>query len=376
MNRQNINWEILLFIVGYQVLVLAAAPFYFTITPTSLAMILVSAALFVATGISITAGYHRLYSHKSYNASRFVEIPLLFFGTIAGQGSALRWANDHRLHHAHVDTDRDPYSVSKGFWYAHILWMFEKRPDINPKLVQDLLKNPLIVYQDRYYVPLFFGLNALTAALIGWALGDFIGAFYLAWWARLFAVHHSTWFINSLAHTWGSRSYSKEFSAVDNYIISLLTFGEGYHNYHHFFATDYRNGIRWYHFDPTKWLIWTLHKLGLAQNLRRIDAYKIKKQVLKNDMDLLFERVRSQSVKNREAIEDKINTTFEKLSQRITELNELKKKYLQIKHNAADSDAIREIRTEMRILQDKFHRDWKRWQSLFDAVMDRKPLPL
>src|SRR5206468_2641426 len=143
----------------------------------------------------------------------------------------------------------------------------------DPKVVPDLMKNRLVMFQDRFIGTWMILSNAIAFLLVGWLLNDFLGAFVISLWTRLFTLHHFTWFINSLAHTWGDKPFSQEQSAVDNYIISLLTFGEGYHNYHHTFANDYRNGIRWYHFDPTKWLIWSLHKLGLAFDLKRMNSF-------------------------------------------------------------------------------------------------------
>lgn len=243
-------------------------------------MLVFSFILFFITGISVTAGYHRSYSHNAYKLNNKVaEVCLLFLATMAGQGSAIRWSFEHRHHHAYVDTDRDPYSIKKGFWFAHILWLFRKQDPVDPKVVSDLFKSPLLAFQHKYYPWLFFGTNAFVFAVTGWVFGDFLGAFVLSWWARLFFSHHTTWCINSLAHFWGSQSFSKELSAVDNYVLSIITFGEGYHNYHHTFANDYRNGIRWYHFDPTKWLIWTLSKLGMAQNLRKVSPERIQERI-------------------------------------------------------------------------------------------------
>ena len=196
------------------------------------------------------------------------------------QGSVLRWAFDHRNHHAFVDTDDDPYSIKKGFWYAHFLWLMVNPKPIEPKTVPDLMRNKMVAFQHRYYPYLMVLSNALVFLFCGWMLNDFWGAFFLVTWMRIFLLHHFTWFINSLAHTWGDKPFCQEQSAVNNFIISLLTFGEGYHNFHHTFANDYRNGIRWYHFDPTKWMIWTLAKLRLASDLKRMDAYTIKKRMV------------------------------------------------------------------------------------------------
>jgi stearoyl-CoA desaturase (delta-9 desaturase) len=228
-----------------------------------------SIVLIYLTGLGVTMGYHRLYSHNAYKINPVVETIVLFFGTMGTQGSVLRWSFDHRYHHAFVDTDKDPYSIKKGFWYAHFLWLLEKPKPIENKIVADLLKNPLLRFQHRFYGLLMFGINLLVTLFFGWYYNDYLGAFLFVWIVRMFFLHHFTWFINSLAHTWGDRPFCESLSAVDNYLISLLTWGEGYHNYHHTFGYDYRNGVRWYHYDPTKWLIWTLSKLGLATRLKK-----------------------------------------------------------------------------------------------------------
>lgn len=374
MSLKRIYWPIFLFIILYHLVVLIGAPFYFYYTPPSWTMVIVTIVLISLTGISITAGYHRLYSHRAYKTNKFIEIPLVFLGTMAGQGSILRWTNDHRLHHKHVDTDLDPYSIKKGFWYAHILWLFEKPDPIIPGLVADLSKNKLIVFQDRYYGILFFLTNALVSLAIGWWLNDFIGAFFFAWWVRLFAVHHCTWFINSLAHTWGSKSYYKELSAVDNYLISMLTFGEGYHNYHHYFASDYRNGIKWYHFDPTKWLIWTLHKTGLANNLKKFDEFRIKKQILKNDKTLLTDRLVQLTHVKKEELEMKIKETFDSISLKMTEIRRLKEKYLESKSQNTSGKMIDDLKYEINKMQAKLSKDIKAWQDLFNGIMKLQPI--
>jgi len=371
---KGIHWPVFLFIIIYQIGVLAAAPFYFYLTPPSPLLILLTIALFMLTGISITAGYHRLYSHRSYRTNRWVEIPLLFFGTMAGQGSILRWANDHRLHHKYVDTDKDPYSIKKGFWHAHMLWLFHKPDPIIPGLVSDLSKNKLILFQDKYYGGLFFLTNTMISLAAGWWLNDFIGAFFLAWWVRLFVVHHCTWFINSLAHTWGSKSYYKELSAVDNYLISLLTFGEGYHNYHHYFASDYRNGIKWYHFDPTKWLIWILNRTGLADGLKRFDEFRIKKQILKNDKNLLMDRLRHLEYVKKEELEIKIHDTFESISEKMSEIKRLKEKHLEFRNSHLSDAVLEELKIEINKIQKILSEDIRNWQLLFNGIMKLKPI--
>ncbi|WP_372367895.1 fatty acid desaturase [Candidatus Uabimicrobium sp. HlEnr_7] len=374
MEFKKINWPILTFISVYHVALLIGLPlylYYFSITWT---LVGIALFLFFATGISITGGYHRFYSHRTYKANKLVEAVLLFFGTMAGQGSALRWSNDHRIHHAHIDTDKDPYSIQKGFLYAHILWLFEKPKPIEPRVVSDLLKNKMVVLQDKYYGLLFLLLNVGSFVLVGWLLNDYVGAFVIVWWARLCLLHHSTWFINSLAHVWGSKSYCKEISAVDNYVISLLTFGEGYHNYHHSFATDYRNGIRWYHFDPTKWLIWSLSKIGWTKQLKRIDKYKIQKRIIKKDRDILLDWIKEIQYIKVDVLEEKIRKVAEDISSKISEMNNLKDLYSEYKKQCMEKQTLKNLKKEIKALKKNIYQDWKDWVRLFNDIMDIRPI--
>lgn len=229
--------------------------------------------------ISITAGYHRLWSHKSYEAHWLVRVILSIGGTFATQNSILHWASDHRRHHRYVDDkQKDPYSAKLGFWHSHMGWMLrEYDTDFGPeyKNCRDLQNDPIVMWQHRHYLPLVLGLNFGIPVLLGLWHGDLIGMLILVGAARLVISHHLTFFINSLAHIWGSQPYSDQNSSRDNGILAFLTMGEGYHNYHHSFQRDYRNGIRWYQFDPTKWLIRSLSWAGLAKNLYRTPIEKI-----------------------------------------------------------------------------------------------------
>jgi len=228
---------------------------------------------FVLCSLSITAGYHRLFAHPTYKAAWPVRAFFLFFGAASVQNSALKWSADHRLHHAETDRAPDPYNAQRGFWWAHMLWNFVAAPAPAPNdtgLVADLQRDPLVRFQARGYVPLaLFGAAVLPAAL-GLLWGDPLGGLLMAGFLRLAVQWHLTWSINSVAHTIGRQPYSRSTSARDSWITALVTFGEGYHNYHHRFPGDYRNGVRWYHFDPTKWLIRSLATVGLARDLRRM----------------------------------------------------------------------------------------------------------
>lgn len=364
--KKEINWGPALFLTIYQLVLIAYLPFFFYYWTPTLAMFVASFILLYLTGLSITGGYHRFYAHKSYKTNSAVEATLLFFGAMAGQGSALRWAFDHRAHHAYVDTDNDPYSINKGFWYAHFLWIFDKPKDIDAKVVPDLLRNKLVMFQERHIGKLMVASNVIAFLFVGWLLNDYYGAFFLALWTRLFALHHFTWFINSLCHTWGDRPFSQEQTAVDNYLISILTFGEGYHNYHHTFANDYRNGVRWYHFDPTKWLIWTLHKLGLAHSLKTMDALTIKKRMIIEHRNLLLDQLKTAFLAKKEEVELQINQVSEHILAKITEFNELKEAYY---HNKQ-----KHLRQEIRALKKEIRDDWRRLKEIArEIVQNREP---
>ena len=224
---------------------------------------------YLVVGLSVTAGYHRLYAHKGYEAHPLVHAFFLFFGAMALQNSVLKWASDHRIHHKYVDKDWDPYSIKRGGLLAHIFWLFYKDvPGRTFENAPDLQSNRLVMLQYRYaaWIGILFGLGIPT--LIGAAFGRPLGGLLWGGFLRIVVIHHTTFFVNSIAHMWGSRPYSDENSARDNWMLAFVTNGEGFHNFHHKFPSDYRNGIRWFDWDPTKWLIRTLHALGLAKQLR------------------------------------------------------------------------------------------------------------
>ncbi|MCE2983302.1 MAG: acyl-CoA desaturase [Parachlamydia sp.] len=373
MSNKEFNWGPGLFLIIYQIVLALTIPIYFYYAVPSLGMILTSVILLYLTGLSITAGYHRLYSHKAYKVHPAIEAVILFFASMAGQGSALRWSFDHRLHHAHVDTDLDPYSIKKGFWYAHFFWLLDKPRPIEKKIVPDLLRNPLIVFQDRYDVLLMVLTNALAFVFVGWLLDDYLGAFFISLWLRLFALHHFTWFINSLAHTWGDRPFCQEQSAVNNYFISLLTFGEGYHNYHHTFANDYRNGIRWYHFDPTKWLIWSLNKMGLASGLKRMDPFTIRKKMVLERKELLMERLCNIWYVKKDDVEKNVCDISDRLLAKIAELNQLREEYIQTR-KAKQKIRVKQLRQEFRALKKSIRQDWRLWCRVSRMILKLKPL--
>jgi len=227
--------------------------------------------LYIMTGMGITVGYHRMISHRSFECRPWVKVCLLIVGGWALQNSALRWCADHIRHHARTDSDEDPYNAALGFWHSHCGWLFIETPYRVDKYESRLRKDPLIMWQHRYYVPIVLS-GLLVPQVAGWLNGGWVGGlgcFLLAGMLRTVLVLNSTFTINSLCHLWGDQPHGVQDSSRDNWLISFVSFGEGYHNYHHTFSRDYRNGPKWYNFDPSKWLIYTLSFMGLAYNLQR-----------------------------------------------------------------------------------------------------------
>lgn len=247
------------------------------------------------TGLGITAGYHRLWSHGAYRASLPVQLFLLFCGTGAFEGSVRWWARDHRAHHRYVDTPSDPYDVNQGFFYSHIGWMLIKQDParIGRHDISDLNAQALLRFQHRYYLLLAPLISLGFPAAIAHMWGDAWGGLMIAGVARLVVVHHSTFCVNSLAHYFGDQKYTDAQSARNSIFTALVTFGEGYHEYHHEFPSDYRNGIRWYHWDPTKWLIRALSLLGGAKNLKRFPQNEIDMAVVQMQQKKLEARKRT-----------------------------------------------------------------------------------
>jgi len=236
----------------------------------------------LACSISVTGGYHRLFAHPTHKARWPLRLFYLLFGAGAVMNSALQWSSDHRLHHAHTDKDEDPYNARRGFLWSHIGWIFfERQKGADLSNVPDLARDPLVVFQHRAYIPLVAMFCIFLPAALGLLWGDPIGALLCAGFLRLVIQWHFTFSINSFAHIIGTQPYSTRTTARDSWITALVSLGEGYHNYHHRFQGDYRNGVRWWQFDPTKWFLWTMSKVGLARDLRRMSPEAIERARLR-----------------------------------------------------------------------------------------------
>ncbi|KAK1227712.1 stearoyl-CoA 9-desaturase [Marasmius sp. AFHP31] len=250
-----------------------------------------SVIYYFMTGLGITAGYHRLWAHRAYNAPLSTQYVLACLGAGSVQGSIKWWSRGHRAHHRYTDTDLDPYNAHKGFWYAHIGWMLVK-PRRKPGVadVSDLSRNPVVKWQHKHYITLLVTMAFLVPTLVahyGW--GDAKGGFIYAGILRLVFVHHSTFCVNSLAHWLGETPFDDKHTPRDHMITAFVTIGEGYHNFHHQFPMDFRNAIKWYQYDPTKWTIWALSQVGLATHLKKFPDNEVSKGQLTMQLKKLKE---------------------------------------------------------------------------------------
>src|SRR5580704_14652618 len=276
---EKVNWLISSFLIGTLFLAVTAVPAYLWFFGLDAFQIGLFFVMFFSCGFSITIGYHRLFSHRTFEAHWLVRLFTLVFGAAAFENSVLLWSCEHRNHHKHVDHEEDPYCIAKGLFHAHIGWLlFKLNPDPPFDNVADLKKDPLVMWQHRYVQWIAAIVSFVVPSLIGFVWGGWtsaLGAFLIAGVARVVVLQHCTFCINSLCHYLGERPYSSRCSARDSWLMAIVTFGEGYHNYHHEFQHDYRNGVKPWQFDPTKWLIWSLSKFGLVTKLRRVSRERI-----------------------------------------------------------------------------------------------------
>jgi stearoyl-CoA desaturase (delta-9 desaturase) len=272
------RWNLLntLFLTGTLLGAAVLVPLHLIVNGFRWSEWIVAAVMVFAIGTAISAGYHRLFSHRAYKASRPVRLLWLILGAASFENSALKWSSDHRVHHLHVDDhEKDPYAIGKGFWYAHWTWVMEEK-EAQLSGVADLEKDPDVQWQHRHH----FLIGAAVSTLplwIGLALGDVLGFAIIAVLLRIVVTHHTTFFINSAAHVFGTRPYTEDNSARDNWVLAPLTYGEGFHNFHHMWQWDYRNGALWYQYDSTKWILNVMAWMGLVRDFRRVPASALKR---------------------------------------------------------------------------------------------------
>ncbi|XP_069142522.1 stearoyl-CoA desaturase-like [Argopecten irradians] len=242
-------------------------------------------ALHVLCQLSITAGNHRLWAHRTYKAKLPLRIVLMIGQTTTVQNDIFKWASDHRVHHKYTDTDADPHNAKRGFFFSHIGWLLlEKLPEFNEKVknidVSDLLADSVVTFQKKYYTPLVVIFGFVMPTIIPWGLWgeDILLAFFTSAILRCVIGHHMTFLVNSAAHTWGYKPYDIRIDPGENIPVSLLTTGEGFHNFHHVFPQDYRTSEHGWRFNLCTFFIDTMAVIGQVTERRFVSDDVIRKR--------------------------------------------------------------------------------------------------
>lgn len=261
--------------------------------PTFLTLAIAGAVL---TGLGVTVGLHRLFSHRAFRARRPLELALFILGTAAGQGYPIRWVYDHRIHHRHTDTPGDPHSpvwwgscrlgAVSGFLHAHCLWLFRPRAAVDGHVVRDLAEDGVLVRLDQA-APLI----VLAGLLLPGCLGAIVeptpmGFLKGALWGgavRMFLLNHVTWSVNSVCHTLGVKPDGLPNEARNNPLVGLLALGEGWHGNHHLDPSSARHGWRWYQVDITWGVLRVLEAIGLIDGVRR---HRVAAPIATKDLDV------------------------------------------------------------------------------------------
>ena len=365
-NAVKINWLNSIFLFATPIFALVGIILHWIyFSPPGLLELIVFVGLYFACGLSITVGYHRLFSHRSHNAKWPLVLFYSIFGAGSFQNSIIEWCSDHRRHHKMTDSEDDPYSASRGFWYSHIGWILLEEENFTNDFsnVKDLQESKIIMWQHRnvFLIGALSGL--ILPAIIGLAVGGIsgaVGCFVWAGLARVVFVHHGTFLINSAAHIWGTQPYSEENSSRDSFWLAFLTFGEGYHNFHHTFQADYRNGHKWYHMDPSKWWIQSFKYLGLNTDLKSTPKHSIEIAKVNMRFKKRADRLQRRNV-NIHRFEDRLTKCKENLRAKMYEVQKAKR---EIKKMAKDSkiamkNKISELKNSIKIAKNDLRQLFK-----------------
>jgi len=233
--------------------------------------------MYALTALGITVGFHRLFSHRAFETNGAIQFLLAALGSMAAEGSLLKWVALHRRHHQYSDQPGDPHSPHQrggsllgllgGLWHAHVGWVFRADPPDLSRYVKDLRQSSSLRTASALF-PLWVVIGLLVPTALGGLLtGTWMGALFGLLWgglARIFLVHHVTWSVNSVCHLWGCRPFQTNDHSRNNFLFGVLALGEGWHNNHHAFPTSARHGLRWWQIDMSYWVIRALTLLGLA----------------------------------------------------------------------------------------------------------------
>lgn len=236
--------------------------------------------------IGVTAGVHRMWCHKSYKAKLPLRIGLMLAYTLGGENSIYNWSRDHRVHHKFCDTNADPYNSQRGFWYSHVGWLlmtknketFERGKKID---MSDLIADPVVQFNEKYFYPLTYSMFFLEFIIPYLLWGEILIVCFASSVSRYVMTLNGTWAVNSWAHMYGDKPYNKSLSSVENFIVSLITSGEGWHNYHHTFPFDFK-ASEYGKYSPTTGFIMFMKKLGQVYDEREASETLIQAAIKKN----------------------------------------------------------------------------------------------
>lgn len=261
-DRQKMNWLVTTVLVLLHIGAVAAL-FMFSWRALITAVFL----LWVATGLGISLGYHRLHTHRSYKVPRWLEYFFALCGTLTLEGGPIFWVATHRIHHQNSDQPGDPHSPRDGAWWSHMGWILRGEAKHNntrlmAKYAPDLAKHRFYVWLNEYHwiAPVAVGLVLLAT-----------GGLPLFLWGgcmRTVVGLHATWAVNSATHMWGSRRFATRDDSRNTWWVALVSFGEGWHNNHHAHPTSARHGLAWYEFDPSWITIKLLSWAGIARGVK------------------------------------------------------------------------------------------------------------
>jgi stearoyl-CoA desaturase (delta-9 desaturase) len=225
-------------------------------------ILLASGYTLVILGVGM--GFHRMLTHHSFRPHPVIKVLLLLLGSMALEGPALDWAATHLKHHAHADQEGDPHSPVEGLFHAHVGWLLRTFSNDPQVYCRNLMTDPIVCFMSRTFV-----LWVVLSLVIPLAIGGWTG---LLWGGlvRIFLVHHVTWSVNSVCHTFGKRAFETRDRSRNEWIVGLLAFGEGWHNNHHAFPRSAFHGLRWWQLDLSGSLIWLLERFGLVQEVYRV----------------------------------------------------------------------------------------------------------
>ena len=248
------------------------------------------AVMYVLVGFGVTIGFHRMLTHRSFEAKPWFRATIAIFGSMSVQGAVIHWVADHRKHHTFTDEEGDPHSphthagegwrgVLTGLWHSHMGWLFEDQHTSARRFAPDLRNDPVIRWVDKLF-PLWVMLGLVIPFLAGLALsgGSLWAGFTAFLWAglvRVFLLHHATWSVNSICHMYGRRELATDDESRDNWLVALVSFGEGWHHSHHAFPTSARHGLQRKQIDPSYAVIRLLERLGLVWNVKQPRAEQI-----------------------------------------------------------------------------------------------------